>query len=305
MTHEPESKPMILIVDDTPVNIQVLAEALRGEYRVKVATSAVGAFDVIEKHGVPDLILLDVMMPDMDGYEMCRRLKNDEKTMNIPVIFVTAKNDAVDEERGLRLGAVDYIIKPFHIAVVSARIHNHINLKLKTDLLESHAWLDGLTNIPNRRRFDDALQSEWSRASRNGEPISIVMVDVDYFKQYNDHYGHGSGDVCLKKVAQALTTSISRPTDLAARYGGEEFVVLLPNTDAKGAHAIAEKIRAGVESVKIPHEYSSASQWVTVSAGVSTMMPSTENSATLLLKSADSTLYEAKSIGRNRVCVAT
>lgn len=155
-----EKKPLILIVNDTPTNIQVLAESLRADYRVRVAGSGKAAFEVIGKAGAPDLILLDVMMPDMDGYEVCRRLKQAPATKNVPVIFVTAKADAVDEEYGLNLGAVDYIAKPFHLPIVAARVRNHIDLKIKTDLLESQAMLDGLTNIPNRRRFDETLESE-------------------------------------------------------------------------------------------------------------------------------------------------
>ena len=297
-----ERKALILIVDDTPTNIQVLAEALRAEYRVKVAPSGKAAFEVIAKQGLPDLILLDVMMPDMDGYEVCRRLKQNPDTRGIPVMFITAKNDVVDEEQGLRLGAVDYIAKPFHIAIVTARVRNHINLKLKTDLLESRALLDGLTNIPNRRRFDEMLEIEWKRAHRSGLPLSLVMVDVDFFKRYNDHYGHGAGDVCLKSVATVLAESIARPSDMAARYGGEEFVMLLPETDAAGALAIAERLRCQVENQHLVHEYSDVSNWVTISIGVASMLPDSEDSQLALLEQADQMLYRAKESGRNRVC---
>ena len=293
-------KPLILIVDDTPTNIQVLAEALRAEYRVRVANSGKIAFEIIAKLGAPDLILLDVMMPEMDGYEVCRRLKQAPETRNVPVIFVTAKSDAVDEEFGLKLGAVDYIAKPFHLPIVAARVRNHINLKIKTDLLESQAMLDGLTNIPNRRRFDEALENEWKRALRSGASISIIMADIDYFKHYNDNYGHGTGDECLKKVAAALAGSIERPSDLVARYGGEEFVALLPETDAAGAKALAERFCRHVEAMQLPHQYSGVSSYVTVSVGYACVTPGAETSPTELLRLADEKLYQAKEAGRNR-----
>ena len=294
-------KHLVLIVDDMPTNIQVLAESLRMEYRVRVASSGKAAFEIIAKLGAPDLILLDVMMPDMDGYEVCRRLKQMPETKNVPVIFVTAKSDAVDEEYGLRLGAVDYIAKPFHLPIVSARVQNHINLKMKTDLLESQAMLDGLTNISNRRRFDETLESEWKRAQRSATPLSLIIADIDFFKRYNDNYGHGVGDVCLKKVAASLASSIDRPSDLVARYGGEEFVILLPGTEAAGAHAIAERFRSNVENMHIPHEYSDASKYVTVSIGLACAIPDAEIKPTGLLKLADEMLYQAKETGRNRV----
>lgn len=294
-------KPLILIVDDTPTNIQVLAEALRADYRVRVAGSGKAAFEIIAKVGLPDLVLLDVMMPDMDGYEVCRRLKQSPETKNIPVIFVTARSDAQDEEYGLRLGAVDYIAKPFHLPIVSARVRNHINLKLKSDLLESQAMLDGLTNIPNRRRFDETLENEWKRAQRSGTPLSLIIADIDYFKRYNDNYGHAAGDDCLKKVAAALVASIDRPSDLAARFGGEEFSVILPDTDAEGARAIAERLRSQIENLRIPHAYSDASKCVTVSVGLACVVPNAGNTQTDLIKQADEMLYQAKESGRNRV----
>lgn len=295
-------KPLILIVDDTPTNIQVLAEALREDYRVKVATSGQGALDLIARQGAPDLILLDVMMPGMGGFEVCLRLKQDTVSMQIPVIFVTAKSEAVDEEFGLKLGAVDYITKPFHLPIVRARVQNHLALKLKADLLESMALLDGLTNIPNRRRFNEALDVEWKRAQRSGSLLAIIMMDVDFFKNYNDHYGHGAGDACLKMVASTLVATACRPGDLVARYGGEEFVVLLPETDAEGARLLAENLRSQIEALQIPHEFSGASPWVTISAGYASVSPDQEEKEHGLLDAADQMLYRAKESGRNRVC---
>jgi diguanylate cyclase (GGDEF)-like protein len=297
---ETTTKPLILIVDDTPTNIQVLAEALRPDYRVKVAPNGKAAFEVIAK-GMPDLILLDVMMPEMDGYEVCRRLKTQPETKEIPVIFITAKSDVLDEELGLRLGAVDYIIKPFNLPIVIARVRNHINLKIKSDLLETMAMVDRLTNIPNRRRFDASLEEEWRRAQRNGTHLSLLMIDIDHFKGYNDHHGHSAGDECLKKVAASLSSVVDRPGDLVARWGGEEFIAILPDTDLDGAKKIAEQMRARVEDMAIPHGHSDISPSVTVSIGVTGQQPQVTDSAAELIEKADHMLYQAKNTGRNRV----
>lgn len=294
-------KPQLLIVDDTYTNLQVLAEALSAEYRIRIATGGKSALALIEKHGAPDLILLDVMMPEMDGYAVCRQLKEDPKTSNVPVIFVTALDGEEDEERGLRAGAVDYITKPFHLPIVRARLQNHIRLKLMTDMLESMVWLDGLTGIPNRRRFDDALANEWKRAQRAGTTLSVIMIDVDFFKRYNDQYGHGAGDVCLKRVAEELAGSVTRAADLVARYGGEEFILLAPGTDVDGARNLAEHLRARIEALQIPHEYSEAAACVTASIGYASIIPDRRNSAAALLQEADNMLYYAKRLGRNRV----
>lgn len=298
MTTE-NSKPLILIVDDTPTNIQVLAENLVQDYRIKVAASGEAALETIARQGAPDLILLDVMMPGMDGYEVCRHLKNDPQTSAIPVIFITALNAGHDEERGLNLGAMDYITKPFYLPVVKARIRNHIRLKQTTDMLEAMAWMDGLTGIPNRRRFDQTLESEWKRAQRNHLRLAAILVDVDYFKAYNDCYGHGAGDICLKQVATLLTTTVSRPGDLVARYGGEEFVILMPETDLEGARLIAEQLCLRVASRQIPHAASSVLGWVTISAGYAVVMPRTEHAPSSLVDEADRMLYLAKDSGRN------
>ena len=298
------AKPLILIVDDTPTNIQVLAETLIKDYKIKVASSGKAALATIAQQGLPDLILLDVMMPDMDGYEVCRQLKNNPQTSAIPVIFVTAMNEASNEEYGLNLGAMDYITKPFYLPVVKARIRNHIRLKQTTDMLESMAWIDGLTAIPNRRRFDQTLDIEWKRAQCSLMPLGLIMLDVDFFKAYNDHHGHGAGDICLKQVAALLTASASRSTDLAARYGGEEFVMLIPETEIDGVHKIAERLCERIESQQIPHAVSAVSPWITASIGYTALIPQPEQASCALLEEADKMLYQAKRAGRNRVAGA-
>ncbi|WP_238375971.1 diguanylate cyclase domain-containing protein [Ectothiorhodospira magna] len=291
----------MLIVDDQPSNIHVLASLLKADYRILTATRGERALELARSKQAPDLILLDIIMPDMDGYETCRLLKEDESTRAIPVVFVTALDDAKDEEEGLNLGASDYISKPFSSAIVRARVRNQVNLKLKTDMLEQIALQDGLTGIPNRRYFDQKLAEEWSRLSRNGQPLSLLMIDIDQFKPYNDHYGHGAGDDCLRRVAQALSQAPSRPVDLVARYGGKEFMVLLPDTDKQGAGHVAERLLEAVRALEIPHEYSDVASRVTISVGAATHDAADEKtSAEQLKKAADTALYRAKTQGRNR-----
>jgi diguanylate cyclase (GGDEF)-like protein len=296
-----DERPLILVVDDTPANIQVLADALRRDYRVKVATNGATALELAARDGGPDLVLLDVMMPGMDGYEVIRRLKASDATRNVPVIFITAKSDPEDETQGFELGAVDYIAKPFHMPVVRARVRTHVDLKRKSDLLESLARLDGLTRVPNHRTFQETLQHEWLRGRRNHWPLALVMADVDCFKQYNDHYGHAAGDECLRRVAEALVEGIRRPADFLARYGGEEFVALLPQTELDGALATAERMRERVEHAALPHEASTVARVITVSLGVASEVPGDDRAPGSLVEAADRALYRAKGQGRNRV----
>ena len=292
----------ILIVDDVPTNIQVLAEALRKHYRVQVATNGRDALAVAQTRPQPDLVLLDVMMPAMDGFEVCRRLKEDPATRHIPVVFVTAKDDVADEERGLMLGAVDDIAKPFHLPVVRARVRNHLALKLKADLLESLANIDSLTDIANRRRFDEKLAAEWRRCQRSGLPLSLIMIDIDHFKAFNDHFGHGAGDICLVTIAATLSANLSRPGDLVARYGGEEFAVILPETDPAGAVRIAERMRVALAEQGMAQAPGDERSIVTLSAGVAGRVPDEQADVAELVAAADRKLYEAKTLGRNRVC---
>ncbi|WP_462322541.1 diguanylate cyclase [Halochromatium sp.] len=297
------AKASVLIVDNTPANIQVLAEALTADYRVRVASQGAKALEIARSTDPPDLILLDVMMPEMDGYQVCQQLKADERTNGIPVIFVTAKSGIEDEAHGRDLGTVDYINKPFHLPVVRARVKAHINLKLKTDLLENLAQIDGLTYIPNRRRFDQLFAQEWARMGRENKPLALSMIDVDHFKAYNDHYGHGAGDDCLRQVAAALQRTLQRPADLAARYGGEELVLVLPNTNGPGACTIAERARLEIAAAGLAHAYSPTADHITVSIGVAAAeVPAGDPQR--LLAAADQALYQAKRDGRNRCCTA-
>jgi len=294
----------ILIIDDIPDNIRVLSSMLAGEgVEISTATSGRRALKIAE-HYPPDLILLDVMMPEMDGYEVCRLIKADPLLRGVPVIFITALADAESEIRGLELGAVDYITKPFNEAIVKLRVKTHLALKLQREILDNLSRLDGLTGIPNRRAFDEWLDVEWRRAARSGKMLGLLMIDVDYFKGYNDAHGHVVGDDCLRAIAAALHDSMSRAGDFVARFGGEEFAALLPATDLAEMRVAAEKMRAAVEKLGIPHGSSPLSDWVTVSIGGAALPPRPNVKANRLVEVADRQLYTAKQSGRNQVSVA-
>ena len=224
----------LLIVDDEKQNRLLLTELFGTTYKIIQAKNGVQALEKARQHR-PDLILLDVLMPEMDGMGVLRELKRDDATRLIPVIFITALDSATDEENGLNLGAVDYISKPFHPPIVRVRVRNQLQLVHQRRLLEQLASLDGLTGIPNRRQFDATLLKEWHRCQRNQQPLSLIVADVDFFKKYNDALGHAAGDRVLQEVAATLRQAARRPGDLVARYGGEEFVLLLPETDATSA----------------------------------------------------------------------
>ena len=294
-------KQTVLVVDDEPLNIKVLSQALSPWYRVKAATNGQDALKIAAGEDQPDLILLDVAMPGMTGYQVCDQLKSLHNTKDIPVIFITAKNSNEDEAYGLELGAVDYITKPFSLPIVMARIRNQLLLKIKTDMLEQLVSIDSLTELANRRRFDEVLDQEWRRCVRNGTPLSVIMIDVDFFKLLNDTYGHVAGDVCLKQIAQILKSTTRRSSDTVARYGGEEFSAILPGIAYGDALNLAESMRHNVEQQQIPHPKSSLGPYVSVSLGIATTYPSLQASPSDVLAQADEMLYQAKSCGRNQV----
>ncbi len=294
-------KQTVLIVDDVKTNITVLAELLQEDWDVRVAVNGESAINIATGGSKPDIILLDVMMPDIDGYEVCRRLKLLPETQDIPVIFITAMDQDEDEERGLKLGAIDYVTKPFKPAIVKARIKNHLELKNYRDFLKASSMIDGLTGIPNRRRFEEFSKCEWKRAARSRNPISVIMIDIDNFKNYNDTYGHLMGDDCLKSVADSINRSLNRPADLTARWGGEEFVCVLPDTDSQAAMRIAEIIRESVNKLNIPHKASINSSVVTISLGVASIIPETSLEFDFIMSKADKALYSSKNNGKNRV----
>ena len=294
-------RPRLLVVDDQPVNIQALYQAFAADHQVLMATSGEQALALCASQQ-PDLVLLDVVMPGLDGHEVCRRLQADPATRDIPVIFVTAHNDEAAETLGLELGAVDFISKPINPKIVRARVHTHLTLKAQSDLLRQWVYIDGLTGVHNRRQFDERLAAEWGRAARSGSALSVVLIDVDHFKRFNDRHGHQAGDDCLRRVAAALKAGLRRPGDLIARYGGEEFVCLLPDTDRAGAVVLAEQLRTAVQALHIEHGDSPVAPVVTVSLGACTQTANLPGSAADVLRAADAQLYRAKSEGRNRTC---
>ncbi|NGZ05772.1 MAG: diguanylate cyclase [Magnetococcales bacterium] len=296
-----ETRPKVLIIDDEAVNIDVLAGLLKPDYRIVSAKSAESAMQRLESPPLPDLILLDVIMPGMNGYAFCEMLKSNHRTRNIPVIFITSSSSEEDETRGFAVGAVDYIAKPYRPAVVSARVKTHIELKRRGEMLERLAILDGLTNIPNRRRFDQFMEYEWCRSLRFGHTCSVLLMDIDFFKLFNDHYGHAQGDHCLKEVATAITRALPRTMDLAARYGGEEFACVLPETNLPGGQAVAERILNAVRSLAIPHAQSKTAEHVTMSIGIASMTPTLGKQPLDLINQADQALYQAKRNGRNQI----
>ena len=295
-----EERATVLIVDDEKSNLTILAEILKAKYKVVLAKSGQQALERAIKQP-PDLILLDIVMPEMNGYQVLYELKNNDALRNIPVIFISALRDDADEEKGLVLGAVDYISKPFSYPIVLARVNNHIKIVRQIKLIESIALLDSVTGIPNRRNYESRIDMEWLRAVRERTAFSLLFLDIDYFKYFNDNYGHSKGDEALKAVANNIYRNIRRPADFAARTGGEEFAVLLPNTEKEGALDRAELIRASIEAMSIPHHYSTVSSVLTVSIGVTCCSPDQESNLQEFINDADKMLYRAKNTGRNQV----
>jgi len=296
------SKATILIVDDEVSNIEIMNAVLEDDYEIYFSTSGQQALDTA-RATPPDLILLDVLMPGIDGFEVCRQIKDDPVLADIPVIFTTGLGDTDHEMRGLSLGAIDYVTKPIQPAILRARVGNHVELKRLRDQLASMAVTDALTGLSNRRQMERALQTEAARLARTGDWLTVIMIDIDFFKQFNDTYGHPAGDRCIMMVGAALTRAVKRASDLPARYGGEEFACILPGADPQGAALVAQEISLHVQSLNIPHERSQISPFITVSIGVASARCLPDMSPELWLKQADLQLYKSKQEGRNRVSV--
>jgi diguanylate cyclase (GGDEF)-like protein len=286
----------IFIVDDNNTNLTAAKNALDGNYKAYALQSAARMFKLIEKI-TPDLILLDLVMPEMDGFEAMKLLKSDERLKSIPVIFLTAKSDASSEIQGFELGALDYIKKPFSPQILIKRIESRI----ETDMLikagqkmEELVLIDPLTKIDNRRSFDLRSGLEWARALREQTLLSVAVIDIDNFKNYNDYYGHLEGDEVIKSVANKISESLNRKTDFVARFGGEEFVVILPLTSPENGKMVLQMVRMGIENLMISHERSPVSSVVTVSIGGASTIPKMDDSFRDLFYSADKMLYRAK-----------
>jgi diguanylate cyclase (GGDEF)-like protein len=302
-------RAQILLVDDQPINLEILKEILGNDYQLLEASSGGKALALCRQQRRPDLVLLDVLMPDMDGLEVCRQLKADPLTADIPIIFITAQTTADEESAALDCGGVDFISKPINPAVVRARVKTQITLKAQHDQLQALAKVDGLTGVANRRRFDEVLRNECQRALRTHSPLALLMIDIDHFKAYNDHYGHQQGDSCLQQVAASLAAGCHRAQDLVARYGGEEFACILPDCDMDDAKTKAEALREGIARLQLPHAASPLAPQVSISIGVALCRLAGENGAGLdakrLIAVADQALYAAKAAGRNRVMANT
>ena len=289
----------VLIVDDSPVQATQLKNILGDEYDVTMVHTAQNGLRAASS-GEFSLILLDVVMPDMDGFMLLKMLQEQFITQHLPVILITSLGDIEHEQRGLTLGAVDYIVKPFHPLIVKARVHTHIKLYQYRKQVEFQSMTDQLTGVANRRRHDHYSRIKWQEAARLKVPFSICMFDIDKFKVYNDTFGHPAGDKVIASVAQTASSHLRRTTDFFARYGGEEFVAFLVGDDAEKAFAHLRTVRQAVESLHIPHN-PSIGPWVTVSIGGVTILPQTDSSYETYLKIADAMLYDAKRFGRNQV----
>lgn len=308
--------PTLLIVDDDSSAIRVLSKTLAPLGQIRFATEGEQALELARSLR-PDLILLDAQMPGMSGFEVCQALKAEPALAELPVIFITSHAEESMEEAGLALGAVDFIGKPIHPAIVLARVRTHLRLKLAIDRLNQQAHTDGLTGLANRRILDQTVSREWQRCRRSGEPLSLLMLDIDFFKRYNDHFGHLQGDQCLIAVARALGRCVQRATDLLARYGGEEFALVLPGTDREGARHMAAQLIEHVRALDLPHPMSEFGR-VSICVGAASFdshsqgwaLPgeraaASEPEVQRLLAFADQALYQAKQAGRNQsACVS-
>lgn len=320
----PKAQSVILVVDDDPSMRQVLRRVMEKDgYHVVEAANGEQGLEVY-KRLKPHLILLDALMPVMDGFACCTQLQKfisesspeDEAFADIddlngaartPVLMITGLDDQASVDRAFAVGATDYVTKPIHFPVLRQRVRRLIQqsqlyhkLEIANRELQRLASLDGLTGVANRRRFDEYLDTEWQHMAREKLPLSLILCDIDFFKKYNDTYGHQAGDACLRQVADALRFCARRSVDLVARYGGEEFAVILPNTTVTGAAQVAEELRSVVNALHIPHVQSAVSEHVTLSLGIGCMTPTPNTSPAMLIAAADAALYQAKAAGRNR-----
>ena len=293
-------KNSILVVDDNPLVLVETMKILNQDYVVYIAKDGAEAISTIKKVQ-PDLILLDCIMPEMSGFDVLTELKSNMETSKIPVILLTGLDTVEDEVKGLRLGAADFIKRPFNPYVLKLRIRYQIQIVNQMSTIRRLSITDTLTNAANRRHFNERLDYEWKRAMREKKPLSLLMLDVDHFKYYNDTYGHNHGDLILKSVANIIKVTVFRSADLVARWGGEEFAVVLPDTNLEGAVAVANFMRENIENEIFMCEKDVPTS-VTVSIGVNSIVPEKNDSISRFISKADDALYRAKDKGRNRVC---
>jgi len=292
----------ILIVDDEKANRQLLRELLQEEATIIFAKNGEQSLELAEKH-LPDLILLDIMMPDMSGFEVMAKIKSNPATINISVIFITGLANSDDEEKGFDLGCCDYIYKPFKANVVVARVLTHLELIQQRKILNEIAHIDALTGVSNRREMDAILAQELLANERDNNQLAVVLIDIDYFKDFNDNYGHGAGDIALKKVAASFKEVLHRPRDFIARFGGEEFVIILPDIDLNGVKMVLNNINQSLAAKEIKHEFSQTFNLLTISLGAVLIDGKTKLTPENVLNKADQLLYKAKHQGRNQMVI--
>lgn len=316
--HNDNESPLILVIDDDRYMRLQLSQMVQQEgYRVEAVNDGEQGLEAYQRLR-PNLILVDAMMPVMDGFACCKQLQTLPESESTPILMITGLEDQASVDQAFDVGAVDYVTKPIHWPVLRQRMRRVLReAQLSQALSQSNqelqqanqelyrlAIIDGLTQVANRRRFDDYLQQEWQRLSREQNSLSLILGDVDFFKAYNDNYGHQAGDQCLQKVAKAFSLAATRPADLVARYGGEEFAIILPNTLAPAALGVPRQIQDNLSAFKIPHAQSKVSDYVTLSLGIAGIIPSSRTSPKELIVAADRALYQAKNKGRDRVVVA-
>lgn len=294
-TKNAQDLPKVLVIDDELIHRQMLCSLLQHDCDVLTVADGATALELVFKQSV-DLILLDMVMPNVRGDEVMRQLRSHPATRDIDIVIISSRNDVEDEETGFLLGATDYITKPFHPTIVQARIRNVLRLIQQRRLLDQMAHLDGLTGIPNRRKFEQVIENEWSRHKRSAQPLSLAILDVDHFKRFNDTFGHARGDDVLQAVAGSIRDMLRRTGDFAARLGGEEFVLVFSGADAQSSTIMAEHVRQAMEQIELPVGK------ITVSIGGITFIPEAQYSVEQAMETADQLLYEAKQNGRNRVC---
>jgi len=293
----------ILIVDDEKANRKILKELLQTQAKIIFAKNGQQAIELTKKH-LPDLILMDVLMPDFSGFDVIDVLKNDNQTMNIAVIFITGLTNSDDEARGFSLGCCDYIYKPFKSNIVIARVMMHLELVRQRKILKEIAHIDALTGVSNRRKMDEVLTEEIAANNRDKKSLVVAMLDIDFFKPYNDNYGHGAGDIALRQVGDILRDACQRPRDFVARYGGEEFVIVIPDSTMEGASVLLNNIINKIRDKAINHQHSEVANVLTVSIGAILMAECQQCTVELLLNQADGLLYQAKDNGRNQLVLA-
>lgn len=297
---EEQKKYSILIVDDEKSNLDVLNNILSEDYTVFIAKSGETALKKA-KENLPDLIVLDIVMPDLNGFEVISALKQMEETRNIPIIFITGLNNPTNEENGFRLGAVDYITKPFNTSIVKARIRTQIQILKQIDLIETEGMIDPLSHLPNHRRFEINFYAEWRRAVREKTYFGLVLISIDQLYDQIHFYGRPLGERLITEVANTLRDSVRRPTDMVTMLEEDRFATILPGTDLSGTLKVAENMRSNVEALNVPDPLSGKTIKTTLSIGAATTQPEQEKSFKDFFESTEKLLLEAKNAGRNLI----